>query len=158
MRTGYTDQDLFLRWWGDAWEIGNWSAAWSKAVDGLTPEQAAWSPMNAPGVAVGERHSIWQIVEHMIFWRENVLARMDGANAPSDPDRATRNFPKIIDRSEAAWSDTLRRFRATHDRITEAVRDRYEVAAPAMWLLPHDSYHIGQVAYLRAMLGLPPIE
>jgi hypothetical protein len=155
---GYSDSDLFLKWWNDAWGVGNWSAAWSKAVDGLTPEQAAWSPPNAPGVEAEARKSIWQIVEHMIFWREVVLDRADGQPSPSDEQRAARNFPVISDRSETAWADTRRRFEVTHRRIEEAVRTRYEQAAPAMWLLPHDSYHIGQVAYLRAMLGLPPIE
>jgi hypothetical protein len=154
----YSDSDLFLRWWSDAWTVGNWSAAWSKAVDGLTPAQAAWSPPNAPGVEAEPRKSVWQIVEHMIFWREVVLARMDGASTPSDAERETKNLAQITDRSEAAWADTRRRFEDTHRRIGDAVRTRYEVAAPAMWLLPHDSYHIGQVAYLRAMLGLPPIE
>jgi len=27
-----------------------------------------------------------------------------------------------------------------------------------MELLPHDSYHIGQISYIRALLGLKPIE
>lgn len=158
METGHTDRDLFLRWWGDAWEIGNASAAWSKAVDGLTPEQAAWSPPNAPGVQAGERHSIWQIVEHMIFWRENVLAGKDGVNAPSDAELVVKNFPEIVDHSPEAWADTLRRFRETHGRIAEAVRDRYPASASALGLFPHDTYHIGQVCSLRAMLGFQSVE
>lgn len=154
----HTDRDLFLKMWSDAWTEGNWSAAWSKAVAGLAPGQAAWRAPNAPGVAGEPRKSIWQIVEHMIFWREVVLRRADGEEAPLPGERETRNFPEITDLSPGAWADTVRRFEETHRAIGDAVRDRFERAAPAMWLLPHDSYHVGQICFVRAMLGLAPIE
>lgn len=156
MDTGRSDQGLFLKWWDDAWTAGLGSAPWSRAVDGLTPEQAAWSPPNAPGVQ-GVRHSIWQIVEHLIFWREHMLGRLDGAPPLARADLEARNFPVITERTEAAWADARRRFEESHRRVGEAVRVRFDEAAPMMELLPHDSYHVGQVCFVRAMLGLPPI-
>ena len=57
-------RDELLKLWNDAWTEGLWAAAWGKAIDDLTPAQATWTP--APG-----RHSIWQIVNHVIFWREH---------------------------------------------------------------------------------------
>src|SRR6187549_87035 len=65
------DRELLTKWWGEAWDEGLWAAAWGKAIDGLTAKQAATQP--APG-----RKSIWQIVNHMIFWRENHLAQLAG--------------------------------------------------------------------------------
>ncbi len=47
----------------------------SLAVAGLTAEQAAWKP--GP-----ERHSIWQIVRHVIRWKESVLAAVEGTPRP----------------------------------------------------------------------------
>lgn len=154
---GYSDRDLFMRWWKDGWAEGNWGAAWSKAVEGLTPEQAAWRPPNAPGVP-GVRKSVWQIVEHMVFWRMSWLGRLDGGSSPTAAELDAGNWPEIADVSEAAWADARRRFRETHERIGEAVRTRHPEADPAMWFLPHDSYHVGQIMYVRAMLGLAPIE
>jgi len=47
----------------------------SLTVAGLTAEQAAWKP--GP-----ERHSIWQIVRHLIRWKEGVLVALEGAPRP----------------------------------------------------------------------------
>ena len=116
-----------------------------------------WQPPSAPGVT-GVRKSIWQLVEHMIFWRENWLGRLDGGPRPTDADLALHNWPEIRDRSPAAWQATRRRFEQSHERVAAAVRDRYDVAATMIYFLPHDCYHMGQINYLRAMLGLKPIE
>ncbi len=157
MDTGRSDQGLFLKWWDDAWTRGLGTAPWSKVLEGLTPERAAWAPPNAPGVE-GVRHSIWQIVEHLIFWRESMLARMDGVRAPTREDLEQFNFPVIDETTDAAWADARRRFAESHRQVGEAVRHRFDRAAPMMEILPHDSYHVGQICFVRAMLGLPPIE
>jgi hypothetical protein len=60
-------RELVIKWWDEAWTEGLWAAAWSKSLNDLTPAQAAWRP---PATVGGERHSIWQLVLHMIFWRE----------------------------------------------------------------------------------------
>ena len=142
--------------WDEAWTKGLWAAAWSKSVDGLTPEQAAWQPASAPGVE-GTRHSIWQNVEHIIYWRENWLGRLGGARSTPEQD-AAGNFPIIRDASQGAWDDARRRFRETHERIGAALRERGPEADPLMHFLPHDAYHIGQINQIRAMQGLSPIE
>lgn len=154
----YSDRDLFLKWWADAWTEGLWAASWEKSIEGLTPDQAAWQPPAAPGSGAAPRKSIWQIVEHMIFWRQNWLGRIDGGPRPTSEEQAERNFPEIRDRSPAAWESTRRRFKESHDKITAVFRTRGPEADPMMWFLPHDAYHFGQINYIRAMLGLPPLE
>ena len=104
----YTDKDLFLKWWGDAWDAGLWAAAWSKSVEGLAPEQAAWQPA---GRDTAPHHSIWQIVEHMIFWRENWLGRLDGGPRPTEAELKSCNCPLPGDVSDRAWADARRRLK-----------------------------------------------
>ena len=145
------DRPSLLKWWNDAWTEGLWAASWSKAVADLTPAQAAWTP--APG-----RHSIWQIVEHMMFWREDNLRRLAGGTKPTPEQLASGNFPQIRDTSDAAWRDTLRRFEDSQKRLAAAIADPKNSLDRVAYLLPHDSYHIGQITYLRALQGLPPIE
>jgi hypothetical protein len=41
------------------------------AIEGLTPEQAAWKEPN-------ENHSIVQLVNHLIFWNQHQLAKFKG--------------------------------------------------------------------------------
>lgn len=149
-----SDRDLILKWWNDAWTEGLWAASWSKSVEGLTAAQAAWSP---PGT-LGKRHSIWQLVLHMVFWRENGLRRIAGEPKSTPEDIARLNFPELSDTSEAAWMEARRRFKGTQDRITAALESKSPEADLIMYMLPHDCYHFGQINYLRAMQGLKPIE
>src|SRR5688572_11519785 len=51
-------------------------------------------------------NSIWQIVNHLISWRETVLQRLHGQLMPSPPNNY---FDNVIDSSEDAWSATLKR-------------------------------------------------
>lgn len=137
--------------WDAAWSEGAWAAAWSKSLEGLSAEQAAWSP--APG-----RHSIWQIVLHMVFWRESYLRRVATGERHTPEELARLNFPEITDAAEAAWAEARRRFEDTQQRMSSALREpdpKHDVLAS---FYPHDAYHFGQINYLRAMLGIKPID
>lgn len=138
-------------WWEEAWDEGLWAASWSKSIDGLTAAQAAWSP--APG-----HHSIWQIVLHMIFWRESWLRRVATGQKPTPDELERLNFPRIEDKSDAAWAEARHRFADTQVRLGQGLRNSSSEADPLAYFLPHDAYHIGQINYLRAMQGLKPIE
>src|SRR5438876_234182 len=114
-----TPRELITQWWSDAWTEGLWSAAWSKSINDLTPEQAAWRPPPSVG---GQRHSIWQQVLHMIFWRESWLRRVATGQKPSKEELASLNFPTITDASFDTWRSTLRRFQDTQDNMAQALR------------------------------------
>jgi len=138
-------------WFDEAWADGLWSASWSKSLEGLTAEQAAWSP--------GEgRHSIWQLVLHMVYWRERHLRRIETGQPQPDDDLATLNWPVLTGVSEPAWAEARARFESTQQRLAALLRDPDPGHDILVYFLPHDCYHFGQINALRAMLGLPPIE
>jgi uncharacterized damage-inducible protein DinB len=145
------DRQSLLRFWNEAWSEGLWAAPWLKSVSGLTPAQAAWAP--APG-----RHSIWQIVEHMIFWREDNLRRLAGGAKPTPEELAAGNFPVIGAPTEGAWRDTVARLERSQQRIAAAIASEKNPLDRLAYLLPHDCYHMGQINTLRALQALPPIE
>jgi len=151
-----SDRELVGKWWSEAWNEGLWSASWSKSLEGLTPQQAAWQPPSAPGVP-GSRKSIWQIVLHMIFWRESWFRRVATGQKPSKEEVAAGNFPVIPEATDAAWTQARQRFTQTQERMAEALKTA-DPSHPLMYFLPHDMYHFGQINYLRAMHGLAPIE
>ncbi|MCC6428782.1 MAG: DinB family protein [Phycisphaerales bacterium] len=146
-----TDRQLIAKWWDEAWNEGLWAASWSQSLDGLTAEQAAWSP--APG-----RHSIWKLALHMIFWRHSWIRRAATGIKPTDAEIARDNFPEITNPSEASWAATRRVFEDTQKQIAEILKKPDPACEPLMQFLPHDCYHFGQINYLRAMQGLKPIE
>ncbi len=53
----------------------DWFVPASKAVDGLSAEQAAWKDGSV-------NHSIAQLVSHLIFWNQEQLAQLKGKPAP----------------------------------------------------------------------------
>ena len=142
-------EDL-LSLWDKAWTDGLWAAPWSKALEGLTPQQAAWSP--APN-----RHSIWQIVNHMIFWREHDLRTFAG-DKPSAEEQQRRNFEPTPAPTAEQWESTKKHFATTQSHIHDAIADPKKLIDRLQYHLFHDSYHFGQIMLLRALQGLKPIE
>lgn len=145
------DRDELKRMWDAAWTEGLWSTAWSKALDGLTPSEAAWKPAK-------ERHSIWQIVNHMLFWREDALNRLAGAGKPSAEHIERMNFPEPTEVSEHQWKALRQRFEQSQQRVSAFLADDSASLDRLRYLLPHDCYHFGQIMYLRALYGKPPLD
>lgn len=150
-----TTRELVTKFWNEAFTQGLWAASWSKSIEGLTAAQAAWQPDG-----LGKRHSIWQNMLHMCLWREHWLRKLKGQSTPKEVLEA-ENFPAISDSSEGAWAAARARFIDSQKRLGAALADssvsdeHFEAIAH---FLPHDCYHFGQVNFLRALQGLPPIE
>ena len=133
-------------------------------LDGLTLEQATWRP--GPG-----RRCIWEYVRHMLRWRQFVAHRMEGGRDPEPEDQwPAIPLPDDPD-APTQWAADLAGLRSTTDRIAAALRTtpveaRHPSPAHAhlpAWISPlgvlqHDSYHLGQIALLRGLQGMPPIE
>lgn len=142
------DRDELLKRWDEAWESGLWAAPWKKLLEGLSPEDAAWSPQPP-------RHSIWQIVNHMIFWRDEAIRRFSVGQPSPDDEIAKRNFESPAQPTQVAWSETVARFAASQLRVRSAIANEATDIGQIRYLLAHDMYHQGQVAYLRALRGKP---
>lgn len=137
-----------------------WHGALWPHVAKLTPRQAAWRPAL-------DRHCIWEIVRHVIFWRQWLVAHAAGARKQ---EWRAHNWTMPERTDTESWRRELRRlwesqralaalFRATPSgKLLE--RNRKGGFERFWWLgvLAHDSYHTGQIAVLRAMMGLKPID
>ena len=140
-----------------------WQPSLAIAVEGLTALQAEWKP--SP-----ERHSIWQIVRHVIHWKRGVLAALDGH--PVDYLELERTDWPEVSGDDAAWQADVRELH----RIYQEFRRRLEALDDAALSLPqvpykgkpewaqplgirlvrvatHDIYHAGQIRYIRALQG-----
>jgi len=141
-----------------------WHPPLGMAVRGLTAAQAAWKP--SP-----ERHSIWQIVRHVIHWKRGVLEGLDGT--PPDYDALSNEDWGEAVGDQAAWDanvaalqDVSAAFRQRletlgEDGLQQAVRAYQQshqptvVARRLLWVFTHDAYHTGQIQYLRALQEIP---
>jgi hypothetical protein len=145
-----TDRELLSKMWNETWANDTWYAAWNKTFAGLTVQQAAWKPDP-------KRHSIWQILNHIAFWRETVVNRLAG-KPPTDEECTRRNFETPSDVNDAAWRDAQARFERSHQMIAHVIADEKLPVEKVQYLLPHDAYHLGQIMYLRALQGLPAVS
>ncbi len=91
-------------WHGDAiWQI----------LDGISAECAAARP-------VADTHSIWEILMHMTFWEGVSSQRLAGERAGLVEDEAL-NFPATPEPTEANWQKTREEFRASNQKLREAL-------------------------------------
>lgn len=138
------------------YDESNWFVAVKNALDGLTAEQAAWKPEGAD-------NSIWEEVNHLIFWNERWIQRYRGELTYPEDIENTGTFKS----DETDWKATLSKLTEVMDewrRILGSITDE-KLAAPvndqflAPWHSPlaqqniHNAYHIGQIVLLRKLQG-----
>lgn len=135
-------------------------------VEDISAEVAAQRVQGFP-------HSIGQIVFHLNYWMNYDLRRMRGEK-PKYPDHNAESFPAAPSPADAAEWDRLRRdfarFLAEHALLAELLPEELsrkiepmhqkhsEIAGTVEAMLwqtaVHNSYHVGQIAMMRQMLGM----
>lgn len=133
---------------GNAWH----GPSLVEALAGLTPEQAAATPLpNA--------HSIWEIVSHITGWENVFRLRLEGIPA-IEPEEG--DFPAAKQVSQQLWAETLARLESAHERLLKVVKGLsdsnldemvvgkdYSVRFLLHAIVRHHVYHAGQIALLR---------
>ena len=109
-----------------------------------------------------ERNSIWQIVNHMIAWRENVLLRIQG-NEIVTPNN--NYFTEIENTSETEWQKALERLENSQHQWIAFLKTFEESQFEKIYpknrmsyyehihgILQHDAYHLGQIVLLSKLI------
>jgi uncharacterized damage-inducible protein DinB len=110
------------------------------------------------------QHSVYQLLNHMLYWQEWVVTWCDGRNPPI-PKHASASWPGDAapgDRHE--WDDAVRAFRNGLKVLARRSRDRSLLSKSGTkstlemlhTIASHNSYHAGQVVVMRQMLGAWP--
>jgi uncharacterized damage-inducible protein DinB len=138
------------------YDENNWFVSLKSVLDGVSAEQAAWKPGNVD-------NSIWESVNHIIFWNERWLQRYRGElNEPQDVENKS-----TFRSSEVDWRATIEKLDAVMSEWREklSVIDDAKLESPvnaqyqAPWRSPlaqqniHNAYHIGQILLLRKLQG-----
>jgi uncharacterized damage-inducible protein DinB len=137
-------------------------------VEDISAETAARQVAGFP-------HSIGALVYHMNFWMGYDLRRLRGEQ-PAYPQHNAESFPSSPSPAgEKDWDrlrDDFARFIAEHVKLAESSREELERAVEptnhrhielsstleaVLWqTVGHNSYHVGQIAMIRRMLGAWP--
>jgi uncharacterized damage-inducible protein DinB len=149
-------KEILLEQFAACYDENGWFVALLNALEGVTADQAAWKPENAD-------NSIWENVNHLIFWNERWLQRYRGElNKPEDVENKG-----TFHSGETDWQATLEKLNAVMAEWREKLRsiDEDKLASPvnseyhAPWRSPlahqniHNAYHIGQIVLLRKLQG-----
>lgn len=133
----------------------------SRAVDGVSAQQACWRPND-------QSHSIWELVNHIAYWNEYVLNRMSGSsdsNTTVDNEETFRH-PEVSG-DDSAWNMSVERTMRAFTQLRKTVNELNETVlnqpfdddgTPLKVILGdiamHDAYHVGQIMYIRKLQGL----
>ncbi|MBC7889306.1 MAG: DinB family protein [Ferruginibacter sp.] len=103
-------------------------------------------------------NSVWEILIHIIKWRENVLQRVQGIVIDSPADNY---FTVVSDQSEKAWQHTLQDLKNSQQKwiafLEKMEEEDFDKIYPANGgsyykhihgIIQHDAYHLGQIVML----------
>ncbi|MFK7848969.1 MAG: DinB family protein [Rhodothermales bacterium] len=109
-------------------------------------------------------HSIYRILNHIIFWQDLYLARMNGQDSRS-PDKPSTGWPGAIKPESADdWSKTVALFsKGLEVSVSIAESRALEEKIPTfrnaslgeclVFLALHNGHHLGQIITMRQALG-----
>jgi len=105
-----------------------------------------------------DRNSIWEITNHIISWRLNVLQRVQGIVTDTPEDNY---FLPVADTSSEAWEKTIDRLKESEDKWREFLEnlppknlddgylhDGHTNYEHVHGIIQHDAYHLGQIVLL----------
>lgn len=128
-----------------------------KAVEGLDWQAAGVRPQGCP-------HSIFQLLNHIVYWHEWVVKWLDGEDPPV-PKHAAGSWPggdRPANRGE--WEEAVRRLDRALDALAHRSKGKslLEKRGRKSWMemlltvASHGSYHIGQLVSVRQVVGAWP--
>jgi len=128
----------------------DWFVPASKSVVGLTAQQAAWKEGN------NTNHSISQLVQHLVFWNRQQLARWKGEKPAAFSGKNDETFGNNLD--QAAWEKAVKDLDAVltdMEKWVESADDAsfQKQADNVAHVSAHNAYHTGQIVYIRKQEG-----
>jgi len=108
-------------------------------------------------------NTIWQIVNHVIAWRETNLQRLKSQLPPAP---ANNFFEEIKDTSEKEWRTTLNKLERSQYNILFFISSSKDSMLEKIYtpndftyyehlqgILQHDAYHLGQIILLKKLIS-----
>jgi uncharacterized damage-inducible protein DinB len=127
----------------------DWFVPASKAVEGLTAEQALWKDGKG-------NHSIAQLVSHLIFWDQEALARLQGKPVAQFSGKNDETFDIVVNKE--TWEQMVKdldRVLSDWEKAIESADDTtiQKWASTIAHVSTHNAYHTGQILYVRKLQG-----
>jgi uncharacterized damage-inducible protein DinB len=153
--------ELLLEQMHSCHDQSGWFVSLNNALLSLTAEQAAWKDGST-------NNSIWQLVNHLIFWNENYLNRFRGK--PNQEFKGTNDATfegEKTSGTDEEWRKTVEKLNSVFVEWENEVKNisQEKLKQPAKknetepWasyiaaVNTHTAYHTGQIVTLRKLQG-----
>lgn len=126
----------------------NWFVDADTAVANLTAEQANWTDGKG-------NHSVGQLVDHLVFWNRQSLAKFKGETPEEFSGNNDETFTKVDSKQWQASVQALDDVMTQLEKLVESADDKtLEKWAPTLANIgAHNAYHIGQIVFVRREQG-----
>jgi len=137
---------------GDSWH----GPSVMKNLEGVTAEEASERPL-------WERHTIWELTDHMAFWLEETLKALRAKEVPR-PDKVM-DWPRM-GVGEEQWSQSVKRLEGAVNMLIDelagwSTKDLEKTVGGADYsyrqmlhgAVHHNLYHAGQIAILKGKVS-----
>jgi hypothetical protein len=114
----------------------------------------------------GAPHSAWELLEHMVIAQEDIL---DFSSNPAYRDKTFPDDywpPSEVPPSDQAWQQSVQQFQSELTQMRELIADPTQglfasiphgtgqtLLREALVVADHNAYHLGQLIFLRRLLG-----
>lgn len=153
-------KDIVLHLWDTTYDVEGWHPPLKDALENLDHEGALWRPHK-------DAHNIWELLNHLICYKDRFICRLEDKSFEPDITDNEQTFQRGIGTTEEEWQG-----RVSHlAHIQTVIRDKVSalsdtdldkplpdapIGGQMLSLASHDSYHTGQIMFLRKLQGLWP--
>jgi hypothetical protein len=143
-----TTKQLILKQLRTTHNQEEWFAPLNIAIEGLTPEQAAWKEKGAD-------HSIAELTTHLIFWNLQQLDKFQNKPEPAYSGNNNETFSAV---NKKDWPAIVAKADSVLVAWEKAIEGADEAKLSAWYdtighISGHNAYHTGQIVYIRKVQG-----
>jgi uncharacterized damage-inducible protein DinB len=147
-KTPPTLKSILLQQFQNTWNQQDWFVPVSKAVEGISAEQAMWKPSDSS-------HSVGQLAYHLLFWNKQLLDKFYNRTPAVFDGNNNETFTAF---TEASWASTVQQLNQLMSDWETAIKTADDAKLQAWYSLiahmnTHNAYHTGQILYIRKLAG-----
>ncbi|MBS1604229.1 MAG: DinB family protein [Bacteroidetes bacterium] len=147
-KTPPTLKSILLHQLQNTWNQQDWFVPVSKAVEGLTAQQAMWKPSDSS-------HSVGQLAYHLLFWNRQELDKFNGRKPSAFDGNNDETFTSF---NEATWASTVEQLNQVMKDWETAIKNADDAKLQSWYdiiahISTHNAYHTGQILYIRKLAG-----
>lgn len=153
-------KEVLIEQFNRCYDENGWFVSARNALEGLTAEQADWSPE-------GTDNSIWETLTHITYYNNAYLQRFKGIDFEYEISTNDESFKGSAVPSEEEWQKVVGEFDAVMTEfralLTSADESKFDRSVPQKpdrkWsdliadINAHNAYHAGQILLIRKLQG-----